>query len=55
MGTVEEIGLLSMRIRGIDHIPEFPTEQREQLHDTPDFPPFGSPNARPDLDNGNKG
>ena len=42
------------RSRGVLPFPEFPNEQREQLRDTLDFPPEGSPNARPDSDNGNK-
>ncbi len=43
------------RSKGVLPFPEFPIEQREQLLDTLDFPPFGSPNARPDLDQGNNG
>ena len=43
------------RAKSVLPFPEFPTEQREQLRDTLDFPPFGSPNARPDSDRGNNG
>ncbi len=43
------------RSKGILPFPEFPIEQREQLLDTLDFPPEGSPNARPTSDNGNNG
>ncbi len=43
------------RSKGVLPFPEFPSEQREQLRDTLDFPPFGSPNARPDSGKGNDG
>ncbi len=49
-----EAEVRSWRSKGVLPFPEFPTEQREQLRDTLDFPPEGSPNARPDSDNGNK-
>ena len=41
------------RSKGTLPFPEFPAEQREQLRDTLDFPPFGSPNSAPASDSGN--
>ncbi len=41
------------RSKGTLPFPEFPAEQREQLRDTLDFPPFGSPNSSPASDSGN--
>ena len=50
-----EAQVQAWRSKGILPFPEFPSEQREQLRDTLDFPPFGSPNARPDSGKGNDG
>ncbi len=41
------------RSKGVLPFPEFPPEQREQLRDTLDFPPEGSPNAHPTSDQEN--
>ena len=43
------------RSKGVLPFPEFPPEQREQLCDTLDFPPEGSPNAHPTSDQENNG
>ncbi len=50
-----EVQVQAWRSKGVLPFPEFPTEQREQLRDTLDFPPKGSPNGRPASDNGNNG
>ena len=41
------------RSKGVLPFPEFSSEQNEQLRDTLDFPPFGSPNGPPASGNGN--
>ena len=50
-----EAEVQTWRSKGVLPFPEFPSEQREQFRDTLDFPPFGSPNARPDPEPGNNG
>ncbi len=50
-----ETEVQAWRSKGVLPFPEFPSEQREHLRDTLDFPPFGSPNGRPDSDQGNNG
>ncbi len=50
-----EAEVQAWRAKGVLPFPEFPSEQREQLRDTLDFPPEGSPNGRPDSDQGNNG
>ena len=47
-----EVEVQAWRSKGILPFPDLPSEQRQQLRDTLDFPPEGSPNARPDLGNG---
>ncbi len=42
-----EAQVQAWRSKGVLPFPEVPSEQREQLRDTLDFPPFGSPNERP--------
>ena len=49
-----EAEVQAWRSKGMLPFPEFPPEQRDLLRDTLDFPPEGSPNARPDSGNGNK-
>ena len=48
-----EAEVKAWRSKGMLPFPEFPSEQREQLRDTLDFPPAGSPNARPASGNRN--
>ena len=48
-----EAEVQAWRAKGVLPFPEFPPEQREQLRGTLDFPPDGSPNARPASGNGN--
>ncbi len=50
-----EAEVQAWRAKGVLPFPEFPPEQREHLRDTLDFPPEGSPNARPASGNGNNG
>ncbi len=54
-GSAAEVQVQAWRSKGVLPFPEVPTEQREQLRDTLDFPPFGSPNERPASGNGNNG
>ena len=49
-----EAEVQAWRSKGILPFPDFPSEEREQLRDTLDFPPEGSPNERQASDNGNK-
>ncbi len=49
-----EVEVQAWRSKGILPFPEFPPEEREQLRDTLDFPPEGSPNEGKASDNGNK-
>ncbi len=51
---IAEAEVQAWRSKGILPFPDFPPEQREQLRDTLDFPPEGSPNERQASDNGNK-
>ncbi len=48
-----EAQVQAWRSKGVLPFPDFPSEQREQLRDTLDFPPEGSPNGRPASGNGN--
>ncbi len=50
-----EAQVQAWRSKGVLPFPEVPTEKREQLRDTLDFPPFGSPNGRPASGNGDNG
>ncbi len=50
-----EAEVKAWRSKGMLPFPEFPREQRQQLRNTLDFPPAGSPNASPASDNGNNG
>ena len=50
-----EAQVQAWRSKGVLPFPEFPSEQREQLRNTLDFPPAGSPNARPAPANRNNG
>ncbi len=50
-----EAEVQAWRSKGVLPFPEFPSEQQEQLRNTLDFPPEGSPNGRPASDNGNNG
>ena len=47
-----EAQVQAWRSKGMLPFPEFSSEQSEQLRDTLDFPPFGSPNGRPDSGKG---
>ncbi|MGK7918366.1 MAG: mechanosensitive ion channel family protein, partial [Prochloraceae cyanobacterium] len=49
-----EAEVQAWRSKGILPFPELSPEEREQLRDTLDFPPEGSPNERQASDNGNK-
>ncbi|MGK7917999.1 MAG: mechanosensitive ion channel family protein [Prochloraceae cyanobacterium] len=46
-----EAEVQAWRSKGMLPFPEFPPEQSEQLRNTLDFPPKGSPSARPDSGN----
>ncbi len=52
-GSAAEAQVQSWRSKGVLPFPEVPSEQRKQLRDTLDFPPEGSPDARPASGNGN--
>ena len=54
-GSAAETQVQAWRSKGILPFPEFSSEQSEQLRDTLDFPPEGSPNGRPASANGDKG
>ncbi len=49
-----EAEVKAWRSKGMLPFPEFPSEQQEQLRDTLDFPPEGSPNGNLASDNRNK-
>ena len=51
---VAEAEVQGWRSKGMLPFPEFPPEERDQLRNTLDFPPKGSPNERSASDNGNK-
>ncbi|MGK7915004.1 MAG: mechanosensitive ion channel family protein [Prochloraceae cyanobacterium] len=52
--SAAEAEVQAWRSKGMLPFPEFLPEQRDQLRNTLDFPPEGSPSARPDSGNGNK-
>ena len=54
-GSAAEVQVQAWRSKGVFPFPEVPSEQREQLRDTQDFPPFGSPNGPPASGKGNNG
>ena len=50
-----EAQIQAWRTKGVLPFPEFSSEQRQQLRDTLDFPPAGSPNEYSASGNGNNG